>query len=229
MSRGARAVLGLVLVAAPGCVRDAIVAREPTTDAATDGPRDEAARPELSLQVVVMVTDRDAARAELMVTVSATLTADGAPATAEVSITGGERDVVVTAAGGGRYTATFDDYRSTLALLVRADGVTRTVPLAALAAHAIVQPTRGQRIARGADIDVRWSPAGGADATIVSPEPTRTVPDNGAVDLPPGAFGAATGAQAVRLRRSTTTSLREFAAGSSLRTEIVRSVTIEIE
>ncbi len=227
MSRRATAALALAL-AASACVRDAIVARDPAADAAADAPGDDAARAGLVLQAVVSVTDRGE-RGELTAAVSVVLTAGGAPSTAEMSLTGGEREVSLAATGGGRFGATVDGYGAALALVVRAEGVTRTVPLGAQPAHALLQPVRGQRVPRGADVDLRWSPFGGAEASILSPGAPRVVADTGAAEVPPGAFGSATGSRPVRLQRATTTPLETFGEGSSLRTEIVRTVDVAVE
>ncbi len=227
MSRRATAALALALTAA-ACVRDAIVARDPAVDAATDAPRDEAARAELVLQATVSVADRGD-RGELTAAVRVVLTAGGVPATAEMSLVGGERDVALAATGEGLYGATVDGYGASLTLVVRADGVTRMVPLGGQPAHVFLQPARGQRVARGADVDLRWSPSGGAEASILSPGAPRVVADTGRAEVEPGAFGSATGSQPIRLQRATTSSLGTFGAGSSLRTEIVRAVEVNVE
>ena len=222
-----------------GCVGDVVIARVPSTDVGTtpmldaarvDGDDSPDVKTDPALRIEVTATGEDNAnnRSAFGVAVEIYATRHGTPTDAALTLSRSGVAVPLLLTGPGHFGASLDDYPTALVLtFVGLNGSRHEVALSSAPIFTFLSPRLHERVEPSSPVVVSWSPYGGAEATLLAPDGRRAVDDNGTLTLPPGVFVGA-GVHVIRLRRSTTVTPAELAAGSTFTAMVVNSVEVEV-
>lgn len=225
MSVGRRLSVLILCVGASACVQDAIVARgrDAQTDA-SDGSLRERSAIKIEGEVLASL-GTDGVSGDTQVRFAMRLSRSGSSATAQVFVESTAGNVEL-AERDGQYVGSQSEYAGRYVLRVVADGVEVRAAFAGPAAHLISQPAARAIVSPNTALSVTWAPSGASEATVETEDFAETpVRDTGAFSVPAAAIVGEMGRESedrVRVRRTDTVPLVEFAEESRVRVSVVR-------
>lgn len=222
-----RSIAGVLIVCASmfGCLQDAIVARgrDAQTDA-VDGERRERSALKVEGEVVASL-GTDGVSGDTQVRFAVRVTRSGESTTAQVFVES-TLGTVELSERDGQYVGSQSEYATRYALRVVMDGVEVRSAFVGPAAHSITQPAARSMVTANTALAVAWAPTGATEATVETEDFAETpVRDTGAFSVPASAIVGEAGRESddrVRVRRTDTVTLPEFAEESRVRVSVVR-------
>ncbi len=208
------------------CLQDAIIARG-RDGAVTDAALADAPSGGLLVEGELIANfERDEDEPESEVRCSVRVSRGGAAVTDAIVTLESSGAPLALSLRDGQFSGSQTGYSAGYTLVVRTGGEEVRAPLSGLSAHRIAAPSNGETVRAAAPLTVRWNPSAAAEATIEAARFSETpVVDTGSFTIPASALGGEAGRvieERVRVRRSATVALPNFALGSRVRVIVSR-------